>query len=126
MDFLFIETKVPFKINGHDFVVDLGEVSVGEAARQLVSTCFGKDASEDEIKETLQNVRKAIDGLLGEGASDKIFADISETNEVQIRRTALAISGEITRRRSKMVVDAFLPEEEKKEEPAKEKEEACA
>lgn len=104
MEIKFIDTTAKFVINGHEFELDVGEIEVAEKAEVLRKTCFEEFAVPAEGVAAL---RKAIDVLFGEGAADKVFEGRSSTNEVQTRRTALAISSGVTMKRTEMVLSAF-------------------
>lgn len=106
MEIKFIDTKAPFIVNGHEFVLDVGELDTGEKAQALKDCCFDEKASSVEV---IDNIRKNIDNLFGDGAANRVLEGCSPTNEVQIRRLALAISGGVAKKRTDMVLSAFTP-----------------
>lgn len=104
MEIKFIDTSATFLINGHEFVLDVGEIEPGEKAEALKACCFEEFPSSAE---GIAKLRDSINQLLGEGAADRVLAGCSPTNEVQIRRMALAISGGVLVKRTEMVLSAF-------------------
>ena len=110
MEYKFIDTRLNLKIGSHDFRLDAGEIAVGEAAGELMTACL--EGSKDmPAKEAMDHIGKALDHLLGDGASAKILEGMSSSNEVQFRRVGLWTAYEVNKARSAMVLTAFAPED---------------